>query len=78
MSNTKTFTVAAASSNRINVYDAMTGSIHRVITLGGQTIVGAPVVFGDGFTVSVSEGGQTYMLTYGFPLCNIKSKSHVS
>lgn len=79
MSKPTSFTVAAASANRINVYNAMTGSIYRVVTLpGGSSIVSSPVVFGDGFSVTVQEGGQTYMHVYSLPLCNIKSKTHVS
>lgn len=79
MSKPTSFTVAAASSNRINVYDAMTGSIYRTVTLpGGTSIVSSPVVFGDGFSVTVQDGGQTYIHVYGLPLCNRKSITHVS
>lgn len=79
MSKPKSFTVAIGSGNNLNVYDAMTGSIYRVVTLpGGSNIVSGPVVFGDGFSVTVKEGSGTYMLVYSFPLCNIKSKTHIS
>ena len=79
MSRAKVFTATMASNNSIKVYDAMTGSIHRIVTLpGGSQIVSGPVVFGDGFSVSVKQGASTWMITYGFPLCNLKTKTHVS
>ena len=79
MSKPTSFTVAPGPNNSINVYNAMTGSIYRVVSLpGGSSIVTPPVVFGDGFSVTINErGGDTYMLTYSFPLCNIKTKVHV-
>lgn len=77
--STKTFTVAPASPNRINIYDAMTGNLYKVITLPtGSQIVTSPVVFGDGFSITIKEPSGTYMTTYGFPTCNIRSKSHIS
>lgn len=79
MSKAKTFTVSLASNSKVKVYNAMTGNIHRVITLpGGSNIVSGPVVFGDGFSVTVKQGSGTYMITYGFPLCNLKTKTHIS
>lgn len=76
----QTFTATATGPGQIKVYDAMTGNLHRIVTLsGGTTITTGPVVFGDGFSVSVQDGtGQRYMLTYGFPLCNLRTKVHVS
>jgi|DEB0MinimDraft_12_1074336.scaffolds.fasta_scaffold200208_2 hypothetical protein len=79
MSNTKTFTVSLASNNKVKVYNAMTGSIHRIVQLpGGSNIISGPVVFDSGFSVTVKQGTGTYMITYGFPLCNIKTKTHIS
>jgi hypothetical protein len=79
MSKPSAFTVALGPGNSINVYDAMTGSIYRTVTLsGGSQVVSSPVVFGNGFSVTVKENGGTYMHIYGLPLCNIKSKTHVS
>lgn len=77
--NTRVFTVAVAGPNRINVYDATTGSLYKVITLDSNSqITSSPVVFGDGFSVVIKETGGTYNTTYGFPLCNIKNRSHIS
>lgn len=77
--NKKTFTATLGAGNQVRVYDAMTGSIHRIVNLpSGSQIVSGPVVYGEGFSVSVKQGTSTYMITYGFPLCNIKTKTHVS
>ena len=79
MSKPVSFTVALKGKNRINVYDAERGNVYRVVNLpGGSDIVSGPVVFGNGFSVTVKQGKGTYMITYGFPLCNIKSKTHIS
>lgn len=73
------FTVAAAGPRKINVYDAMTGGIFKMVNLSGNAeIVSSPIVFGDGFSVAVKEGGSTYSYIYGLPLCNLKSKTHIS
>ena len=49
MSKPNVFTAALGSGNNINIYNAMTGSIYRVVTLsGGTTVISGPVVFGDG------------------------------
>jgi len=78
MSKPTSFTVAVGPGNSINVYNAMTGSIYRVVTLpGGSSVVSPPVVFGSGFSVTIKEGSGTFMLTYAFPLCNIKTKVHI-
>ena len=78
MSN-KVFTVAAAGSRKINVYDARTGGIYKMVNLSGNAeIVSPPIIFGDGFSVVVKEGGSSYTYVYGLPLCNLKSKSHIS
>jgi len=79
MSKPNVFTAALGSGNNINVYNAMTGGIYRVVTLsGGTTVISGPVVFGDGFSITVKEGSGTWLLTYGFPLCTIKTKTHIS
>lgn len=79
MAKPTAFTVAQGSGNNINIYDANSGSIYRVVTLpGGEKVVSAPVVFGDGFSVVVENGSGRWMKTYGFPLCNIKTVTHVS
>lgn len=79
MSN-KTYTAApAGDGTRINVYDAMTGGIHQVITLSrGTRVIAGPIMFNDGFSVTLEEPDGTYMATYDLPRCNIRSKSHIS
>lgn len=79
MSKAKTFTVALVSKSTVKVYDAMTGSLHRIVNLpGGSEIISGPVSYGDGFSVTAKQGSGTYMITYSFPLCNLKTKTHIS
>ena len=79
MSRPSTFTAALASSNQIKIYNAMTGNLHRIITLpGSSALIAGPVVLSDGLSVTVKEGSGTFLILYSFPLCNIKSKTHIS
>lgn len=79
MSKPSIFTAALASGNKINVYDTRTGSIFKIITLPyNTTVISGPVVFSDGFSVTLKEGNGTYMVTYGLPLCSIKTKTFIS
>ena len=79
MAKPRAFTVAQGSGNNINVYDATSSSLVRTVTLGGgDKIVSAPVVFGDGFSVVVETSGGRYMKTFNFPLCNLKSITQVT
>jgi len=79
MSKPVSFTVALGSGNSINIYDAMSGSLYKTVTLAGNSsIISGPVIFGEGFSLTVKEGNTTYMLTYGFPLCNIRTRTQVA
>lgn len=79
MSRSVAYTVAQGPGNSINVYDATSGSIYRRVTIpGGSHVVSGPVVFSDGFSITIKEGSSTYLYTYSFPLCNVKSRTHIS
>lgn len=80
MSRPTAFTAALKGSHTVNVYDAQRGNIYRIVTLPrGSDIISGPIVFSDGFSVTVKESsGSMYILTYSFPLCNLKTKIHIS
>jgi hypothetical protein len=79
MSKPKIFTASIASNSKVKVYNAQTGSLHRIVQLpGGSEIQSGPIVFDGGFSVTVKQGTGTYIITYSFPLCNLKTKTSIS
>ena len=79
MAQPTAYSIAQGSGNSIKIYDAKSGNIWRTVTLpSNEKIASAPIVFGEGFSVVVERDNSRWVKTYGFPLCNIKTVTHVS
>ena len=70
--NKKIFTAQLGSGNTIKVFDAETGQLHRIISIGGN-VISSPVIVGDTITVTVSEGGGNVMKIFTLPNGGLKS-----
>ena len=70
--NKKIFTVQLGSGNTINVFNAETGQLHRIISTGGN-VISSPIVVGDTVTVTVLEGGVNVMKIFTLPNGGLKS-----
>lgn len=70
--NKKIFTAQLGSGNTIKVFDAETGQLHRIISIGGN-VISSPVIVGDTITVTVSEGGVNVMKIFTLPNGGLKS-----
>ena len=68
----KIFTAQLGSGNTIKVFDAATGQLQRIISLGGN-IVSSPIVVGDTISVTVEEGGKNYMKIFALPNGGLRS-----
>jgi len=73
MNKTKQFIAQQGSSTTVKLYDASTGRLYRVITVGGN-IVSQPYVSGNVMTVTVeSAGGIKQVKTYSLPHGSLKT-----
>ena len=75
--NKKIFTAQLGSGNTIKVFDAETGQLHRIISIGGN-VISSPVIVGDTITVTVSEGGVNVMKIFTLPNGGLKSVTAIS
>tara|TARA_R110002050_G_scaffold83762_1_gene179043 strand:+ start:2400 stop:2633 length:234 start_codon:yes stop_codon:yes gene_type:complete len=73
MNNKKQFIAQQGSSTTVKLYDASTGQLYRVITVGGN-IVSQPYVAGNIMTVTVeSAGGKKQVKTFSLPHGSLKT-----
>ena len=73
MNRTKQFIAQQGSSNTVKIYDASTGRLYRVITVGGN-IVSQPYATGNIMTVTVeSAGGKKQVKTFSLPHGSLKT-----
>ena len=66
MNNTKQFIAQQGSNSTVKLYDAGTGQLYRVITVGGN-IVSQPYVAGHTLTVTTETAGKKQVKTFSLP-----------
>lgn len=66
MNNTKQFIAQQGSNTTVKIYDAGSGQLYRVITVGGN-IVSSPYVSGSVMTVTVESAGKKQIKTFTLP-----------
>jgi len=69
---TKTFTVQQGSAGTIKIFDALTGSLYKVISVGGN-IVSSPYISGNVVTATVEMSGKRFNKTFLLPGGGLKS-----
>ncbi len=72
MNKTKQFIAQQGSNSTVKLYDAGTGQLYRVITVGGN-IVSQPYVSGNVMTVTVETAGKKHVKTYSLPHGGLRS-----
>jgi len=70
--NKKTFTAQQGSAETIKIFNAETGSLHRVIHVGGK-IVSSPVVSGHTVSVGIKSGEKTALKIYNMQSGSLQS-----
>jgi hypothetical protein len=72
MNKTKQFIAQQGSNTTVKVFEAATGQLYRVITVGG-TIVSQPYVAGNLLTVTVESAGKKHVRTFALPHGSLKT-----
>ncbi len=73
MNNNKQFIAQQVSNTTVKIFDASTGQLSRVITVGGS-IVSQPYVSGNLMTVTVENaGGKRQVKTFSLPYGSLKT-----
>ena len=73
MNKTKQFIAQQGSNSTVKIFEAGTGKLYRVITVGGN-IVSQPYMSGNLMTVTVeSSGGKKQVKTFSLPGGGLKS-----
>ena len=72
MSNTKQFIAQQGSNTTVKVFEAATGLLYRVITVGGN-IVSQPYIAGSILTVTVESAGKKQVKTFSLPYGSLKT-----
>jgi len=73
MNNNRKFIAQQGSNTTVKLYEATTGQLYRIITVGGN-IVSQPYVSGNIMTVTVeSAGGKKQVKTFSLPHGSLKS-----
>jgi ribosomal protein L21 len=73
MNNSKQFIAQQGSNTTVKIFDASTGQLSRVITVGGS-IVSQPYVSGNLMTVTVENaGGKRQVKTFSLPYGSLKT-----
>tara|TARA_R110000824_G_C14930145_1_gene648630 strand:+ start:423 stop:656 length:234 start_codon:yes stop_codon:yes gene_type:complete len=73
MNKTKQFIAQQGSTSTVKIFEASTGQLYRVITVGGK-IVSAPYASGHFMTVTVEgSGGKKHVKTFSLPHGGLKS-----
>jgi hypothetical protein len=66
MNRTKQFIAQQGSNSTVKIFEANTGQLYRVITVGGN-IVSQPYVSGSIMTVTVESAGKKQVKTFSLP-----------
>tara|TARA_R110002124_G_scaffold248742_1_gene413841 strand:- start:303 stop:533 length:231 start_codon:yes stop_codon:yes gene_type:complete len=72
MNNTKQFIAQQGSSSTVKIFEANTGKLYRVITVGGS-IVSQPYMSGHLMTVTVESSGKKQVKTFSLPAGSLKT-----
>jgi hypothetical protein len=72
MNKTKQFIAQQGSNSTVKIFEAGTGQLYRVITVGGN-IISSPYVSGSIMTVTVESAGKKHVKTYSLPHGGLKS-----
>ena len=72
MNKTKQFIAQQGSNTTVKIFEAGTGQLYRVITVGGN-IVSQPYVSGNIMTVTVESAGKKHVKTYSLPHGGLKN-----
>ena len=66
MNKTKQFIAQQGSNTTVKIFEAGTGQLYRVITVGGN-IVSQPYVAGHTLTVTTETAGKKQVKTFSLP-----------
>ena len=66
MNDTKQFIAQQGSNSTVKIFEASTGQLYRVITVGGN-IVSQPYVAGHTLTVTTETAGKKQVKTFSLP-----------
>jgi|TARA_R100001015_G_C4563645_1_gene123016 hypothetical protein len=72
MSKTRQFIAQQGSNSTVKIFEAGTGQLYRVITVGGN-IVSQPYISGNVMTVTVESAGKKQIKTYTLPHGGLRS-----
>lgn len=73
MNNQKQFIAQQGSNTTVKIFDASTGQLNRVITVGGN-IISQPYIAGNLMTVTVENaGGKRQVKTFSLPYGSLKT-----
>ena len=72
MSKTRQFIAQQGSNSTVKIFEAGTGQLYRVITVGGN-IVSQPYMPGNLMTVTVESAGKKQIKTYTLPHGGLRS-----
>tara|TARA_R100000995_G_scaffold65058_2_gene34121 strand:- start:214 stop:444 length:231 start_codon:yes stop_codon:yes gene_type:complete len=72
MNNTKQFIAQQGSNSTVKIFEASTGQLYRVITVGGN-IVSQPYVAGSTLTVTTEMSGKKQVKTFSLPHGSLQS-----
>ena len=70
--NKKNLIPQIGSNNTVRLFDANTGQIHKIITVGGE-IVGQPIATESEMYVTVKSGSATTIRYFSLPGGGLKS-----
>ena len=66
MNKSKQFIAQQGSNSTVRIFEASTGKLYRVITVGGN-IVSQPYISGHIMTVTVESAGKKHVKTFALP-----------
>ena len=72
MNNQRQFIAQQGSNTTVKIYEASTGQLYRVITVGGN-IVSQPYMAGNIMTVTVESAGKKQIKTFSLPGGGLKT-----
>ena len=72
MSKTKQFIAQQGSPTTVKIFEARTGQLYRVITVGGN-IGSQPYASGHMMTVTVESSGKRFVKTFSLPHGGLKT-----
>jgi|TARA_R110002012_G_C11573798_1_gene604633 hypothetical protein len=72
MNKSKQFIAQQGSNSTVRIFEAGTGKLYRVITVGGN-IVSQPYMSGNLMTVTVENAGKKQVKTFSLPGGGLKT-----